>query len=181
MAMMNQHLKKGHPQCINRQKNAQKAVEKTHTNHVRIATRKSTSAVAAFSLFDSPAIGFQRKGGVCPTITKQNAPKVGTFMQPSHSHSNLSVRPVSEHQQGFVISEENVWEGGFWRRIVGAAAENVACYGTKSGKFYTTVGGKNLSEVVFRGFAGQSVVDIAITLAELSILEGYAAKARALM
>lgn len=69
-----------------------------------------------------------------------------------------------------------------WGRIVGAAAaENVACYGTKSGKFYTTVGGKNLCEVVFRRFAGQSVVDIAIILAELSILEGYAAKARALI
>jgi hypothetical protein len=52
----------------------------------------------------------------------------------------------------------------------------MASYGTKSGEFYTTVWGKHLSEVVFRVFTAESVVDIAIPLAELNILEGHAAK-----
>lgn len=57
----------------------------------------------------------------------------------------------------------------------------MACYGSKSGKFYTTVWGKNLSEVVFRGITAERVVDIAIPLAELNILEGHAAKPRTLI
>ncbi|EOA37832.1 hypothetical protein CARUB_v10011418mg [Capsella rubella] len=60
-------------------------------------------------------------------------------------------------------------------------AEDMACYGSKSGKFNTTVWGKNLSEVVFRGFTDESVVDIAIPIAELNILEGHAAKTRTLI
>jgi len=59
-------------------------------------------------LFDTPAVIFQYKGGVFHTIAKEKTPKEGTFMQPSHSHSNLGMRPVSEHRQRTAISKENV-------------------------------------------------------------------------